>query len=895
MSPVVGVLGGRARGARPPARPAPRAPHPEGCRPRKRWVRRTAPARGGSAAAGRGRPRRAARARRGGRARRRAGVAGRAASAAGTVVGLADHGALPVGPAGRRAGGAPPGHPAARRRARRRPRRGAGGAGAAGARATTGLLDRAAGDPREPARAVDAAGRPRRRRSPRCPRAWPTTGWSPWSARPGWARPASPTEVARRCGCRGRRAGSCAWRASGPRRSCRRPSRTPCPARDAAAPDAACAAPTCCSSSTTASTWPRRSPPSSRGCSARASRVRILATSQRRSGSTARCVCAARPAARGRRRRAVRERAAERAPSFRLTADTAPAVAQLCRAPRRPAAGDRARRGPRPDRCPWPRSRSASTIGSPCSPTRSRRRPPHARAALSWSYDLLFPDDQRGLWALAQFPGGATMPAVEHVLAALDVPAASALDIVARLVDRSLVSVDDGGAGATRYRLLDSVRAYAADRAVAAGAADLAADALLGWVAGMAGAVAARVRGPDQAEHVARTAAERATIDAALDRARGHDPVTGLRIAVDLGWAWVLLDDSAAAGRLRGARLAAGAAPAGLRVAALLLESWLEAMSGDLRPARTAMDAAIELAGDDPELLNLTRWYRGFRAVPGEAGPPSALSELDRCHAAYAAGGDTWRAGGARLLAAFAHLALGDLAAGRAACEDAIRAHHPAGRRLGAAARRGRARPGRAGRAPLRRRRAPPRARRRVRGAAGVRRRGRAAPGTPRPGPARRRRPDRGGHPEPRDRRRGAGGDLRLLAMTRVTLAELRRAAGDRTPPASCSWRPTAGTPRPGRARAPSPPRSYSSLWRRVRLAEPGIPSTVHRAPASCCWRPTSSRRPHRSTIRSPSMRKTWIPRRVIVRPVRAHPSGRRCGCRWAVNRSTTRSPSAMS
>ena len=46
-------------------------------------------------------------------------------------------------------------------------------------------------------------------------------------------------------------------------------------------------------------------------------------------------------------------------------------------------------------------------------------------AALAWSYDLLAPDDQRGLWALAAFPDGATLPALEHVLAAL--PAVPAL------------------------------------------------------------------------------------------------------------------------------------------------------------------------------------------------------------------------------------------------------------------------------------------------------------------------------------------------------------------------------------------------------------------------------------------------------------------------------------
>ena len=74
------------------------------------------------------------------------------------------------------------------------------------------------------------------------------------------------------------------------------------------------------------------------------------------------------------------------------------------------------------------------------------RRPERRRAlkaTIRWSYDLLFPDDQRGLWALATFAGGAPLPAVEYVLAALDVPATAAIDVVGRLASRSLVIVDD--------------------------------------------------------------------------------------------------------------------------------------------------------------------------------------------------------------------------------------------------------------------------------------------------------------------------------------------------------------------------------------------------------------------------------------------------------------------
>ena len=299
--------------------------------------------------------------------------------------------------------------------------------------------------------------------------------------------------------------------------------------------------------------------------------------------------------------------------------------------------------------------------------TRPRRRRTLA-AALSWSYDLLFPDDQRGLWALAGFPDGAAPAGLEHVLGRLGVPTAAALDVVGRLVDRSLATAGTEPApqgqdrtGGTRYRLLDSVRSFATDRAAEAGAAGTVADAVAGWVAELAAEVDGQVRGPGQAAAVARTAAERATIDVALAHARGP---AGLRLAVGFGWAWILLDDDAAAARLRAARLAAPDAPAGLRARALLLESWLEAMSGDLGAARTAFDAVDRSDVDDAAVLAR---HAGF-LLSQEGRFAEALAALGEPEP----GGDPWEDGARVLLAVFPHLGLGDPGAARAACEEAI-------------------------------------------------------------------------------------------------------------------------------------------------------------------------------------------------------------------------------
>ncbi|MEA2296172.1 MAG: hypothetical protein QOE86_3811, partial [Solirubrobacteraceae bacterium] len=156
-----------------------------------------------------------------------------------------------------------------------------------------------------------------------------------------------------------------------------------------------------------------------------------------------------------------------------------------------------------------------SVLSDPTSRKPERRRA--LRATIRWSYELLFPDDQRGLWALAACAGGAPLPAVESILEALDVPASAAIDVVGRLASRSLVLVDEDAApGLVRYRLLDSIRAFALEAMADAGLTGRALGAHAAWFAAAAAASTAGVRSARQAEHLSFARIERANIDAAL-------------------------------------------------------------------------------------------------------------------------------------------------------------------------------------------------------------------------------------------------------------------------------------------------------------------------------------------------------------------------------------------
>ncbi len=406
--------------------------------------------------------------------------------------------------------------------------------------------------------------------------------------------------------------------------------------------------------------------------------LHVLATSQRRLGLDGEVVQVLAPLEERDAVALFARRAVERRPSFTMTGTTEDAVVRLCRAlDGLPLAIELAAARARALTVDEIARRLDDRFTLLTDPTSARpERSRTLAAALAWSYDLLFPDDRRGLWALAQFPSGAGLPALEHVLGALDVPAATALDVVERLIDRSLVVVqaDEQDGVPARYRLLDSVREFARARVTEADADATAADALVVWVRELADAVDAGVRGPEQAAYVATTAAERATIDTALERARAHDPETALRIAAGFGWAWVLLDDTAAAGRLRAARTTD--APVGLRVRGLLLEAWLGAMSGDLRPARSALDDAVALAAGDPALADVTGWFEGF-VLMQEGRLVESADRLRRAALAFAASGDRWYHGGSLLIGSFAHGALGDLDAAQIAAAEAARIIEP--------------------------------------------------------------------------------------------------------------------------------------------------------------------------------------------------------------------------
>lgn len=105
------------------------------------------------------------------------------------------------------------------------------------------------------------------------------------------------------------------------------------------------------------------------------------------------------------------------------------------------------------------------------------------RDAVGWSYDLLS-DDERALFRrLAVFPGGCTVESAAAVLGQLaGDPVLDPFDGMASLVDKSLLVQVDLPTGESRFRMLDTIRAYGLEQLAAHEEAEAAMDALARWM-----------------------------------------------------------------------------------------------------------------------------------------------------------------------------------------------------------------------------------------------------------------------------------------------------------------------------------------------------------------------------------------------------------------------------
>ncbi|WP_411116202.1 AfsR/SARP family transcriptional regulator [Streptomyces sp. 058-1L] len=305
------------------------------------------------------------------------------------------------------------------------------------------------------------------------------------------------------------------------------------------------------------------------------------------------------------------------------------------------------------------------------------------RAVIDWSWELLSAPERIVLRRLAAHSDGCDLAAAEAVCAGDGVARGEVLDLVTRLVDRSLVVVVGGPSG-PRYRLLESVAAYATERLHEMEDLTAVRDRHLRHYRALAEHAEPRLRGAGQRDRLTRLDAEagnlRSALDEAVRRAGAGEPEEAVRLATALAWWWLLRGRLTEARRSLGAVLAAtvGAPGSGAPTPAetptapspgcaelALLHAAFALLTGDHTaaamttdgPARTATADAIP----DPVRRARALWLCAYGLF--SAGDAAGSGELNtRALALFTTAEDRWGTAAALGLRATLALVRGDLA-----------------------------------------------------------------------------------------------------------------------------------------------------------------------------------------------------------------------------------------
>lgn len=254
------------------------------------------------------------------------------------------------------------------------------------------------------------------------------------------------------------------------------------------------------------------------------------------------------------------------------------------------------------------------TAGSRVAPTRLQT----LRLSVDWSYELCTQEERR-LWSrLAVFSGGFELDAVEGVCA--DEPGStSMLDLIASLVDKSILNIENSGT-AVRYGMLETLRDYGQEKLAESGECRQFRSRHRDWFRGLAEHSEARWVGPGQPEMIARLTRERGNLRDALEFSITESGAGehAVRMANALYPFWFCRGMLGEARHWFARALAASdAGPDRARISALCLASQLAGMQEDFAAGTALVAEAGHLAAEvgDPVVDAQVAHARGRQAL----------------------------------------------------------------------------------------------------------------------------------------------------------------------------------------------------------------------------------------------------------------------------------------
>ncbi len=276
------------------------------------------------------------------------------------------------------------------------------------------------------------------------------------------------------------------------------------------------------------------------------------------------------------------------------------------------------------------------------------------RATVDWSFELLDEAEQTLLRRLATFSGW-NLDMAEQVCSDEAIGADAVLGLLISLIDKSLVVLDGEAAGDARYRLLDTIKEYAAERLAAAGEKDALSlrhrDCVLALVEETAGGMFNRGEPPwpVRREVFRRGIAEYGNFRIALATCLAHEHADqGLRLCIGLRNMWVPHGDAreAATWLDRFLVLPSGQVSPQVRGRALAVRAEIAFDLQDYDTLLRCATESLELArasGDDFPVPTALRVISQAAARAGRSG--DAVAYIEEAIAAAEAAGNDWEAG----------------------------------------------------------------------------------------------------------------------------------------------------------------------------------------------------------------------------------------------------------
>jgi predicted ATPase/DNA-binding SARP family transcriptional activator len=292
------------------------------------------------------------------------------------------------------------------------------------------------------------------------------------------------------------------------------------------------------------------------------------------------------------------ERAKAVVPAFTLTDSNAAAVGEICRRlDGLPLAIELAAARLRvltPEQIAERLHDSFHVLGA--GPRTSLTRHRTLQAVIDWSHDLLPPAERLLLARLSVFAGTFDLTAAEVVCTDSTIPVTAVLDLLAGLVGKSLVETSATG-GTARYRLLETVRQYAAKKLAESGEEGVTRRRHAMHFAGITNAARFGLLSSARPEWISRLAAERDNLYAAIAWTRDADTELHLRLVGDLPMFWSALGLAADARRWAedALRLPGAERPTEGRASALSCAGFIAAQQGHSGAARGWLEEAARL------------------------------------------------------------------------------------------------------------------------------------------------------------------------------------------------------------------------------------------------------------------------------------------------------------